>query len=767
MEETEILKERSFSPYFIKNSYGYDIDYKRFIKEFYCSKLDTSKTYFLWLIRYTPSNNSIFINFIDNVDYSKANQTVIYLTKDGHYAVNTDADCHMIYDLAYIRELLGKDDSGVQKEGDLMLNDTILNNATVSCLDYSPAIKERLASQSSISKEFAYSVYSSQIARYNEYTPSIPKCNLTTDQYSDDLIEVRTQKDFMDLRSSVVNVIKGNSEPTTLYVNIYPGTYIYPSNHIDLSNLPNGKNCQLIIQAIGTVNLIGSYTTYSSSESNAIVQNGFYKLPLKNSADFHPEYALFTDGKDIIELSDDASTKGKKVNYTSVPCIKMKDEGNNNFIYMMRSGTGGNLVDKTEAECKYMYLWHTVNFQSFVDKIVQIKSNLIYFRYHFDGTNDVNDDYLRTDGTYFPRYRIFNGQAQSYHIYVDSNDYIYIPTSYPTIRYCNAYYFVNTNAATQLKNLTIKGFNFIGSSGPVINLNTVNCDFCNIANNTFKGMWATAINADANNVVIQNNTFQDCYKDELVRGGNGYNNFTVINNTFKNCGKLSTNSTCVKAWGKDFYVANNTFEDFGYCAISLGGLSREANKDAILGEISGVVENNNIHYTDAYASKYERYTIMDGGAIYSCTKNDNTIIRYNRIDNYVGMYKNRGIYLDDGTGGVKVYGNVVSRVTNHYSIDLRYVGTQALLYPPYNSRNFCLYNVVDNDIRFEGKGDGTTFAGTNIFINSSSPIKDSDNAIAEKDNFIQGTLYPFTVSDDAKNDLKYLPLSTYVKNYLK
>ncbi|MBR1543173.1 MAG: hypothetical protein IJ628_11260 [Bacteroidaceae bacterium] len=92
---------------------------------------------------------------------------------------------------------------------------------------------------------------------------------------------------------------------------------------------------------------------------------------------------------------------------------------------------------------------------------------------------------------------------------------------------------------------------------------------------------------------------------------------------------------------------------------------------------------------------------MDSGAIYTWTQNDGIIIRYNYIHDYTGAGDNRGIFCDDGSGNLSIYGNAVLNTPNSYSIDSRRAKDQKAGLRN-NNRNFMAYNVVDNGVRFMG-----------------------------------------------------------------
>ena len=130
---------------------------------------------------------------------------------------------------------------------------------------------------------------------------------------------------------------------------------------------------------------------------------------------------------------------------------------------------------------------------------------------------------------------------------------------------------------------------------------------------------------------------------------------------------------------------------------------------------------------------------MDGGAIYAWTQNDNAIIRYNYIHDYVGAGYNRGIYLDDGVSNIKLYGNIITNTPSYYSIDSRYVKDHAYGYSN-NSNNLIAYNVVDNYICFMGyKGEERQCRkGPNFILLKDNPsITSKYEALASKNDDVE------------------------------
>lgn len=168
---------------------------------------------------------------------------------------------------------------------------------------------------------------------------------------------------------------------------------------------------------------------------------------------------------------------------------------------------------------------------------------------------------------------------------------------------------------------------------------------------------------NAANFVFCNNYISNCYEGAVYSYVDCPGTI-VRNNYFYRAEKAWTNSSCVACYGEDFLVADNTFEDIGYSSIVSG--FNYAWGEKMVG--CGIIERNNIFFGEEYYNNPWKYTLYDSGAIYIGTQNKKVIVRYNNIHNYRAIRSNRAIYCDAGAMNVKIYGNVISGVTNAHSI---------------------------------------------------------------------------------------------------
>lgn len=247
----------------------------------------------------------------------------------------------------------------------------------------------------------------------------------------------------------------------------------------------------------------------------------------------------------------------------------------------------------------------------------------------------------------------------------------------------------------------VKGIIFRGNKS---GLGLITINFCNVGQLTITGckfdqiQSAVASIEGTDNVLFDNNEILNI-KGGAVAFSRGCNNVRVTRNQFENCGLGLQQSFCVNCSEAEYYIAENTFRDFGYGAIGVGlWYGNDKNKYS-----GGIIEHNEICFTPEYFTAALKHMLMDSGAIYTWTQNDDVIIRYNYIHDYIGAGDNRGIFCDDGAANLKIYGNVVLNIPNCYNIDSRAVKD---LVPGYNnnSNNFMAANIVDGSVRFMGYG---------------------------------------------------------------
>lgn len=291
---------------------------------------------------------------------------------------------------------------------------------------------------------------------------------------------------------------------------------------------------------------------------------------------------------------------------------------------------------------------------------------------------DINYDYLYSGGN--PRFRLYDLSK------VDN---------------CNASVFLNISNSSY-KSISISGLEFNGnrSSSSLLSFRNVQSSIIRISNCKFINLRNILLSvSNSNNVVFENNKITNTLEDVLVFK-DGCKNVWIKNNEFDNCGINLKQTFCVNCGDVDYYIGHNVFRDFGYAAIGVGVLRNKESRNYS----GGIIEHNEICFTPNFYANCWKYTLMDSGAIYTWTQNDNVVIRYNYIHDYSGAGDNRGIFCDDGASNISIYKNVIFNISNSYCIDSRQVVDYNTRYKN-NANNFIYGNVVDGSIRLMGYTD--------------------------------------------------------------
>lgn len=262
------------------------------------------------------------------------------------------------------------------------------------------------------------------------------------------------------------------------------------------------------------------------------------------------------------------------------------------------------------------------------------------------------------------------------------------------------------------RHFAVSDLHFLGNSsgGSLVRLTDTQTEGFEVSRCRFEAVKGNVLWADGTpNVAFSNNTVENCYNG--ISTTNSCSNTRVESNSFSNCGGDMKPSFCVNCKGKNYYIAHNRFRNFGYGAIGLGVWHGHEKPY----ESSGTVEHNEMWYDEDYIAHKERHTLMDAGAIYLWTKNDNVIIRGNYIHDIDGMHLNRGIFCDDGASHFRLYGNVIINIANSYSIDSRDCTAK---FPDANQDIRMEGNIVDSAIKFEGssKDDNGCVASGNVML---------------------------------------------------
>lgn len=271
------------------------------------------------------------------------------------------------------------------------------------------------------------------------------------------------------------------------------------------------------------------------------------------------------------------------------------------------------------------------------------------------------------------------------------------------------------------------------------------------------------------NFVFDNNEVANCYYGAVFSDFDCPNTI-ITNNMFYRAEKSWTNVSCVACYGEDFLISNNQFEDIGYASIS-SGYHYNWGKEMVC---RGVIENNEISFGDEYYSNPEKYTLMDGGAIYIGTLNKMVIVRYNCIHHYRGVRSNRAIYCDDGAMNVKIYGNVISGVTNAHSIFSWRAKSMNKKLPQSNDGIDVFYNVIWGNYLFDERPNSSCIHGKNLILfGKEEPIPSNtlnNFAYQEEDVIVQGAVMEngkIVFPPTAMGELKQFPTYDKMKKWIE
>ena len=505
--------------------------------------------------------------------------------------------------------------------------------------------------------------------------------------YSNVAIKIQSQKDFDSLSGSINTALSNGTKE--IVVKIYPGTYHYKEDHIDLS----GKN-----YPEASIKIKGRNTTF-------IASGVCYDKTDAYIGTFNPKHTVLNDRNEAVEIWTPFYQITELIEVVSPASKLCRVKNISNASNISHAGS---------------YIQITSWFQSYLYKINRIEEGYIYFtadnlaKGYREGWN-VNNDY--NYGKCYPRYRLANVQSEDNNFFI-GQDHVDISSNIHSIYECNATRFLVLGYQTYLKSVDIEGITFVGNSydGEKGVFSFLSPHGRAVINNCqFKGIQSSRVISigNKNNVSVLNCQFEDCSESGVI-SSLGTENTVVSNCKFVRCGTSMKNSFCVRCFGVDFLVSHNTFEDFGYSAIGIGcGYGNKRSS-----RISGVVDHNMLRYTDGYKKCKDQHTLMDGGAIYIFTQNDDTKIRYNYIDGYTGMKDNRGVFCDDGASNLKIYGNVITDIDNSYCIDSRRVASVETQVGPSNVGNLVYDNIVDGTIKIEGRevvGNGCEY-GSNFFL---------------------------------------------------
>lgn len=506
-------------------------------------------------------------------------------------------------------------------------------------------------------------------------------------------LRVTNQTEFDAISTNVNKLLREGS--TNIIVNLTKGTYYFKEEHIRLSkiNLPSAS-----IQIKGNGSTI--IAAGNDCTGNNVNKDGYYCIPYPNSIE--PTTCFISANNDYIDMAGEVYQSDEPIEiidpqkkYCRLKCNNQIGDSRDMTVLITTWYKSMSFpVDKVEDG----YIWF------YAPSLARSKSYDCY---------NVNLDVGFTDGSCMPRYQVFNNKRCAPLYYESGN--LYVKSNIKKLHECASSRFLEVNEVS-LKNIKVSGLNFYGNhiSSSLLHFHNVvseqvlveKCKFQRIHN-------YIVLNTSTDNLVFRKNKIKQCYHHCLL-SDNSSQRTNVYENVFEDNGSLLVQHCCVDCSGTDYYIFKNTFVDFTYSAINVGLYYTEK----MIHPCRGIVEYNDIYYSKRYSKDFKKHTFMDSGAIYVTTQNDPSIIRFNKVHNYIGMSANRGIFCDTGVKNVVIYGNEVWDVPNSHCIELWYVKEPEPFVPDANTGNYIMGNIIDGSYLFTSNPDGNNYVGRNYCIDS-------------------------------------------------
>ncbi len=503
-------------------------------------------------------------------------------------------------------------------------------------------------------------------------------------------IHIVSQQDFEMLNQQLNRALNTGSK--TIKVVFTPGVYFYSENHLLLDHV-NAPSTKIYINGKGAT-LVPLGDDYSDGD---VFQGKF--TPDLSVVDIYYK-------KDISFWSDV---------YYAESRVELLDEKSNLWRFKCSK-----LRNLSKDECRNIYITITCWFTSFTVKVDYIVDEYLYFLSDYKDFNNVTKClFLDSDYGYakrFTRFKFCNyGEKNSFNLEQDNK--LSLNGKIRNAHICKAGTFLNIHDC-RFRDIVLKNFNFLGAnsnekSTALLRLQNAEVESINIERNHFEGIKKHILGVNGtNNLTFENNIITNCYRGG-VYVGNNCRNTKIINNSISYCGLSLKQDFGISTSSVDYVISGNKIINYGYAAINVGVWHGHKMKKPA----RGIIENNEIYCTEDYLRDIDNYGLMDAGAIYVTTQNENVVIRGNYIHDIGGIKDNRGVFCDDGARNVSIYYNVICNIFNSYTIDSRRVSIYEDKIGPTNVGNVIRDNIVDGMIRFEAREkDSQCILGTNYYL---------------------------------------------------
>ncbi len=549
------------------------------------------------------------------------------------------------------------------------------------------------------------------------------------------VITANNQTEFDNLASTIRQAIQKRQQ--NILVKIGSGTFYYKAGHININGIDNPK-LSIRIEGNGTrlVAKGSDYTTRMNRYPSEVDYGHCFLSDRFEYLNFDGEYSQL---ESLVEVVDEKN-KTCRIK-TNLP----NQKGNGASIQLNE--------------------WYMVK----TYPISKIKGGYLYFTatdLEYNKTRkcyNVNYDYGISK--VMPRYVIKN--LKSLTPFSINNKTINFQQGVRSIHDCeNSQFLILYKNNINYFHLT--GIEFIGSSDKeqLIFSRYVKAKKILISGCKFQYIKSVIFRCDyTDNVCFSDNTIENCFGMGVTT--RDCNRTSITRNKFYRTVKSINRSTCITCISENFYVADNEFKDFGGSAFFIG-LNYTQKQTA---PVSGIIENNEIYYTKDYHDFMEKFSLIDGGAIYLSSQHDETIVRYNYIHNYCGIDSRRSIYCDDGCYNVKIYGNLIYQPDNSNAV-FSWLTSASKNNLKLNTGIDFMYNVIWGKYKFEEREHSSCVHGKNVIIYSKGrPLNVLKNfANQEDDIFVKETLPvdgTLRFSSETMRSIQSLPTYKGISKWLK
>lgn len=538
------------------------------------------------------------------------------------------------------------------------------------------------------------------------------------------VIQIVTQKDLEKLTTKLKKAIKKGYK--NIEVNIASGVYCYDKVPVSLYKI-DASDVSISLKGNNTILVAGGKDYLSGNLIASPTRNHIYLDEKRKLIDLYGEVIQANGSVEVVDQEEKLCqiAVGRPCEFTSGMRMQLSE-------------------------------WY----KSPIYKVTEVRDGFIYFIAHdlkYDKQKKCyNVQYDNAIASLNPRYRFVEiAKAQAYT---------------GKIHECTISQFVKLHHV-KLKSFSVSGIEFCGSAKgdeAFFAFQDVAAEQIDIADCQFEYMRSRVVSLKkTNHFVFQNNTVSNCYAGALYSDVD-CNETIVKGNRFYRAEKGWTNSSCVVCYGEDFLIADNTFEDIAYSSIRTGYYYKLGDKLVS----KGMIENNEIYLSDEYYNHPEKYSLIDGGAIYISTLCNQVIVRYNYIHNYRGVKSNRAIYCDDGAMNVKIYGNVISGITNAHSILSWRAKSINKKFPQSNDGIDFYYNVIWGKYKFDERPNSSCVHGKNLILYAEEetlPTNVLNNfAYQEQDLVFSGVTMEkgkMKISSEAMQELKKFPTFEKMKKW--